>query len=98
MSTVRGIADTHPGYQPRIPARSSGLVDVRQTAEREFDGDYERLCVGTLELANGDRFEIGWQILTTGSIFGTVWNVTPCFGPYDPAGADCSAYAQGRVP
>lgn len=102
VASLRGIADTHPGYQPRLPGRTVAITDIRETRKgdvpEEGRGAYERLCFGTIEYAGGVKAGLGWRIFTDASIFGPVWSVTPCFDGYDPEGSDCSVFGEGRLP
>jgi len=102
IATLRGIADTHPGYQPRLPGRTVDITEVRQTRAgdmpEEGRGAYERLCYATIEYEGGVKKALGWQIFTDNTIFGPVWTITPCFDGYDPEGFDCTIYEQGRRP
>lgn len=102
LATLRGIADTHPGYQPRLPGRTVDITEIRETRSgpvaAEGVGAFERLCYGAIEYEGGVKKALGWRIFTDNSIIGPVWSINPCFDGYDPEGFDCTVYGDGRLP
>ncbi len=93
-------ANTQADLVGRLPARVMSLDGIRETRvlDRPELSAFQRLCVGDLILASGESVAIGWEIFSAETSLGTTYGLRACFGPYDPAEQDCSAFARGQIP
>lgn len=102
IDQILQIANSHPEASTLLPARALRLGQIEETHAQEISGigsgTFQRLCVGQMTLANNELIIVGYEIFTTVTDLGPAYGLTPCFGPYDQAARDCSAFAEGRIP
>lgn len=102
VEQVLDIANNYPDESRGMPATAVGLTEIEETRAQAIpdigSGTFQRLCIAQLSLANDEVIEIGYEIFTTDTVLGPAYGLTPCFGPYDQAGRDCSSFRDGRIP